>query len=428
MLSQDDNDLLTQTGPGTPMGEVFRRNWLPILISSELPGNDCPPVRVQVLSERLIAFRDSDGKLGLVDEFCAHRGISLWFGRNEEGGIRCPYHGWKYDVEGNCTDIPSESTDSGLCDKIKLTAYPMIEKGGVIWVYMGPKELTPPEPEWEFICVPAENTFSSKRIQECNWLQAMEGGIDSSHVSFLHRFTMNKDPLFKGAKGNQYNLKDSKPAFEVKQVDGGLLIGARRNADDENYYWRVTPFIAPTFTMIPPRGDHPVHGHFWVPIDDHTNMSWSYDYHPARALSADERAAMERGEGIHVPYIPGTFRPLQNKENDYLMDRDAQKNGGSYSGIDGFAMQDASVQESMGPIVDRTKENLVSTDNGIIMARKVLKRAALNLRDKGIQPPGVDPEHQKIRSVAKLIPKSEDFLESAADDFKVKPGIRQTSV
>ena len=160
MLSREDNDLLTQTGPGTAMGEMFRRYWLPVLLSSELPENDCPPVRVQVLSERLIAFRDSDGQLGLIDEFCAHRGISLWFGRNEEGGLRCPYHGWKYDVNGNCMEIPSEPEESGLCNRIKLTAYPMIEKGGVIWVYMGPKEHMPPEPEYEFASVPLEQTYS----------------------------------------------------------------------------------------------------------------------------------------------------------------------------------------------------------------------------------------------------------------------------
>ena len=428
MLIKQDNDLLTQTGPGTPMGEMFRRYWLPVLLSSELPENDCPPVRVQVLSERLIAFRDSDGKLGLMDEFCAHRGISLWFGRNEEGGIRCPYHGWKYDVNGNCTEIPSEPEESGLCEKIKLTAYPMIDKGGVIWAYMGPKEHQPPEPEWEFVSVPLDHTFTSKRVQECNWLQAMEGGIDSSHVSWLHSYTFTKDPLFKNAEGNKYNQQDRRPAFEVKPVDGGLLIGARRNAENDQYYWRVTPFIAPSFTMIPPRGDHPVHGHFWVPIDDENNMAWSYDYHPARPLTKEEREAMERVEGIHVAYVPGSFRPLQNKDNDYLMDREAQKRCETYSGIEGFAMQDASIQESMGPIVDRTKENLVSTDNGIIMARKVLKRACVALRDKGETPPGVSIEHQKIRSVSKLIPRNEDFLEAAAEDFKVKPGVRQTSV
>ena len=425
MLSREDNDLLTQTGPGTPMGDMFRRYWLPVLLSSELPENDCPPVRVQILSERLIAFRDSDGQLGLIDEFCAHRGISLWFGRNEEGGLRCPYHGWKYDVNGNCTEIPSEPEESGLCNRIKLTAYPMIEKGGVVWVYMGPKEHIPPEPEYEFASVPLEQTFSSKRIQECNWLQAMEGGIDSSHVSFLHRFTMNKDPLFKGAEGNKYNLKDSKPAFEVKQIEDGLLM-ARDEMRKRPVLLASNAICCALFYRYH-QGDHPIMI-FWIPIDDHNCMSWSYDYHPVRPLSKEEREAMERGEGIHVACIPGTFRPVQNKDNDYLMDREAQKRGQSYSGIEGFAIQDSSVQESMGPIVDRTKENLVSTDNGIIMARKVLKRAVIALRDKGQTPPGVAVEEQRVRSVSKLIPRSEDFLEAAKEDFKVREGVKQTSV
>jgi len=316
MLKREQNELLTRTGPGTPMGELFRRYWIPILLSSELPEPDCPPVRVKVLSERLIAFRDSSGKLGLIDEFCAHRGVSLWFGRNEEGGIRCPYHGWKYDVNGQCTEVPSEPAESGFCQKIKLTSYPMIDKGGVIWTYMGPKDTIPPEPEYEFATVPANQTYMSKRLQECNWLQALEGGIDSSHVSFLHRGALNTDPLFKGAKGNQYNLRDSAPKFEVVEYEGGLLIGARRNAEEGNYYWRITQWVMPFFTVIPPRADHPIHGHFWVPIDDENCFAWSYDYHPTRALTADEVKAMDDGYGVHVKLVPGTFRPLQNKDND----------------------------------------------------------------------------------------------------------------
>ena len=187
MLRKEQNDLLTQTGPGTPMGDLFRAYWLPALLAEELPENDCPPVRVKMLSERLLAFRDSEGKFGLIDEFCAHRGVSLWFGRNEECGLRCPYHGWKYDVTGQCVDVPSEPRESGFCQKIKLKSYPLVKRGPVLWTYMGPPEKQPPLPEWEFATVPAEQTFISKRLQECNWLQAMEGGIDSSHVSFLHR-------------------------------------------------------------------------------------------------------------------------------------------------------------------------------------------------------------------------------------------------
>ena len=222
-------------------------------------------------------------------------------------------------------EVPSEPAESGFCKKIKLKSYPLVEKGGVVWVYMGPAEQRPPDPEWEFATVPAAQSYISKRLQECNWLQAMEGGIDSSHVSFLHSGQLNHDPLFKGAKGNQYNLGDRKPVFEVVESEGGLYIGARRNAENGNYYWRITQFVLPSFTQIAPRGGHTVHGHFWIPIDDENCWTWSYDFHPTRDLTALERQAMQDGKGIHVKYTPGTYRPLANKDNDYLMDRAAQK-------------------------------------------------------------------------------------------------------
>jgi phthalate 4,5-dioxygenase len=427
MLRQDQNDLLTQTGPGTPTGRLFRSSWIPALLPEELPENDCPPVRVKLLSERLIAFRDSEGRYGLMDEFCAHRGVSLWFGRNEECGLRCPYHGWKYDVTGQCIDMPSEPEGSTFARKVKLTSYPLVERGGVLWAYMGPPELQPPPPEWEFATVPTRQSIITKRLQECNWLQALEGGIDSSHVSFLHRGDLNTDPMFKGAKGNQYNLNDARPFFEVVESPGGLYIGARRNAENGNYYWRITQWVMPTFTMIPPRGDHCVHGHFWIPIDDQNCWTWSYDYHPTRPLKESEVAAVRAGKGIHVQYIPGTFRPTANKDNDYLMDRAAQKRGETYSGVGGFAMQDAAVQESMGPIVDRAKENLVSTDNGIIMMRHRLLRA-LKAMEKGEQPPGIDLAHQRVRSAAVVLPPDQPFKDAAREALIAKPGVAPASV
>src|ERR687894_1080209 len=192
-MRAEQNELLTRTGPGTPMGILFRRYWLPALLASELPEPDCAPVRVKLLSECLIAFRDTENRLGLIDEFCAHRGVSLWFGRNEDSGLRCPYHGWKYDVTGQCVDVPSEPVESGYAKKINLKSYPLIKIGDILWTYMGPKDKEPPYPEWEFALVPPEQTFTSKRLQECNWLQAMEGGIDSSHVSLLHRGTIDRD-------------------------------------------------------------------------------------------------------------------------------------------------------------------------------------------------------------------------------------------
>ncbi|NWB91423.1 aromatic ring-hydroxylating dioxygenase subunit alpha [Pseudomonas agarici] len=428
MLRKEVNDLLAQTDPGKPMGDMFRRYWIPALLANELPEDDCPPVRVKLLSERLIAFRDTQGKYGLMDEFCAHRGVSLWFGRNEEGGLRCPYHGWKYDTTGQCVDVPSEPESSGFCQKIKLQSYPMVKVGDILWTYMGPKEHQPPLPQFEFANVPADQTFTSKRLQESNWLQTMEGGIDSSHVSFLHSGNLNTDPLFKGARGNQYNLSDRMPFFEVVKHDGGLYIGARRNAEEGKYYWRITPWVMPCFTMVPPRGDHPLHGHFWIPIDNENCWAWSFDYHPNRALTPEERGAMEAGKGIHCEYEEGTFRPKANKDNDYLIDRLAQKEGRTYSGVEGIAIQDSSLQESMGPLVDRTKENLVSTDNGIIMARQMLRKAVTALTEKGVQPPGVDPVHHRVRSVAVVLPPDEAFDEACKEYLQARAGVAHTSV
>lgn len=422
MLKKEQNELVTRTSAGTPMGEMFRRYWLPALLSEELAEPDGPPVRVQLLGERLIAIRDTQGRLGVMDEFCAHRGVSLWFGRNEENGLRCPYHGWKYDVSGRCVEVPSEPEGSRLCERIALKSYPLIERGGVIWIYMGPPELQPPPPEWEFATVPAAQSFTSKRVQECNWLQALEGGIDSSHVSFLHSGGLNTDPLFKGAKGNEYNMNDLRPQFEVTDAEGGLFIGVRRKAEPGSLYWRITPWIMPCFTMVPPRGDHPVHGHFWVPIDDENCWAWSFDYHPTRALKDSEVQAMKDGAGIHCKYVPGTYIPLANKSNDYLMDRAKQRTGELYSGVESIAIQDSSLQESMGPIQDRTREHLTGTDRGIVQARRRLIAAATALAESGTAPPGNEPHVQKVRSAAVVLPEGQPFQEAAREALRAEPG------
>ncbi len=427
-MKAEQNEFLTRTGPGTPMGALFRRYWLPVLLAEELPERDCPPVRVTLLSEKLLAFRDSNNRYGLIDEFCAHRGVSLWFGRNEEGGLRCPYHGWKYDVTGQCVEVPSEPAASGFAQKMKLNAYPLIERGGVLWTYMGPAEHQPPLPEHEWAMVPPAQRLVSKRLQECNYLQAMEGGIDSSHVSFLHRFTMSRDPMFKKAtQSHQYNLGDLAPHFDVVESDGGLYIGVRRNTGDGRHYWRITQWVMPSFTLIPPRGDHPIGGHCWVPIDDERCWVFSTNHHATRALTAEEREACERGEGIHAPLIPGTYRPRANRDNDYLIDRPGQRANQTFSGVAGFAMQDASIQESMGPIQDRTRENLVNTDNGIIMARNRLVRAAKAL-DKGTPPPGVDPAVQRVLAVSIVLPTDAHYKDAARNALLPQPGQAHATV
>jgi hypothetical protein len=309
-------------------------------------------------------------------------------------------------------DLPSEPEESGMRKGIKLKSYPAIELGDVVWVYMGPPELKPAPPELEWVMVAPERRFVSKRLQESNYLQAIEGGIDSSHVSFLHSGELETDPLFKGSRANQYNLDDRMPVFDVVDFEGGLLIGARRKAEQGRYYWRITPWIMPWYTIIAPRAGHPIGAHAWVPIDDERCWAWSINYHPGRALSASEVKAMKDGSGIHVKYTPGTFIPLANKANNYLIDRSAQKRGRSYSGVEGIAMQDASLQESMGPIQDRSREHLCMTDKGIVGTRSRLLRAAKANRE-GKPIPALDPASQRVRSCAIELPVGQPFKDGA---------------
>jgi phenylpropionate dioxygenase-like ring-hydroxylating dioxygenase large terminal subunit len=425
-MKAEENELLTRTGPGTPMGELFRRYWIPALKSDELPEPDCAPVRLTLLSEKLVAFRDSSGRIGIIDEFCAHRGVSLWFGRNEENGLRCPYHGWKYDVTGHCTEVPSEDAGSGFCQRIKLTSYPTIERGEVVWIYMGAPEHRPPPPEFEWVTVPATHRFASRRHQECNYLQAMEGGIDSVHLSFLHRGDLRSDPLHAGSKGAEY-ARNTDGKFEVHETQGGMIIGVRRSAEPGYLYWRITQWIMPFFTIIPPYGDNALNGHAWVPVDDENCMSWSMTHHPTRRLSDDELATMRNGGGIHVKLIPGTLRPVVNRDNDYLMDRAAQKAGKTYCGVTGIAMQDAAIQESMGPIQDRTREHLTATDRAVILARRRLIQAARAVAD-GKEPDGIRAAAQRVRSASLVLPEQQNFYDAAGDALAVKEGVMHASV
>jgi len=419
-MRADQNELLTRTGPGTPLGQLFRRYWLPALLASELAERDGAPLRVKLLSERLIAWRDSQNRLGLMDEFCAHRGVSLWFGRNEENGLRCCYHGWKYDVTGQCIDVPSEPASSGFAQKIKLKSYPTVEAGGVIWAYLGPPAEQPAAPSFEWVNLPSSHVYISKRWQECNYLQAMEGGIDSSHVSFLHRYDLDRDPLHRNTDGAKHT-RNTNTVFDILESPGGLLIGARRNADPGYHYWRVTQWLMPWYTLIPPYKGNALNGHAWVPMDDHHHMAWTMTFHPVRALTDEELDTMRGGGGVHAELIPGTFQPVANRHNNYLMDREAQEAGRSYNGIKGLAMQDASVQESMGLIQDRSKENLVSTDNAIIMARLRMRKAAQAVA-QGVRPPGLEQEAQNVRSASFILPEDGAFAETALDAAKVRQG------
>ena len=423
MLTREENEFLTRSGPGTPMGELFRRYWIPIMRADELSAPDCPPVRITVLCEQMVAFRDSQGRIGLIEEFCAHRGASLWFGRNEENGLRCPYHGWKYDVTGQCVDLPSEPE---LCGRIKLASYPCIEKGGAIWTYLGAPEHRPPEPAFEWCTVPAGSRYVSRRLQECNYLQAMEGGIDSVHLSFLHRGDLRSDPLHKGSRGAKF-ARNTDGRFEVVETPGGMIIGVRRSADPGHLYWRITQWIMPFFTMIPPYGDNALNGHAWVPVDDENCMAWCMTHHPTRPLTDTEMETMRNGGGIHVNLIPGTVRPVVNRDNAYMIDREAQAAGKTYSGVKGISMQDAAIQESQGAVQNRSREFLVATDRAIVLARRRLRRVALDLQ-KGVAPDGIDARDQQVRSASLVLPENVNFYHAAAEALRMTEGVEHVSV
>ncbi|MED1796694.1 Rieske 2Fe-2S domain-containing protein [Brevibacillus nitrificans] len=414
MLSVEDNKLLTETGPNTLMGKLLRRYWIPALLSDELPEPDCPPVRVKLLGEKLIAFRDSNNKVGLLDELCPHRKASLFFGRNEEGGLRCVYHGWKFDTCGKCVDMPSEPPESSFKNNVTIKSYPCRDVGGIIWTYMGPEDEMPELPFLEWTLVPKSHRYFSRRIQENNYFQAIEGGIDSSHISFLHRNIQRSKTDAQKALAN-----DRSPKFEVSKTDYGLLIGAKRKAAEGTVYWRITQFLMPWYTMIPPFG--PTRGgHAWVPMDDEHCWHWSFSWNPLEPLKEEELAETRSGNDLHASLIPGTFRTVQNKDNDYQIDWELQASGQAFSGIRGIGMQDAAVQESAGSITDRSQEKLGTSDAAIIVARRVMIHAAKGL-EKGETPPGLDSSKQRVRAASVMLPEGIPFQEGAKERMELKP-------
>jgi hypothetical protein len=297
---------------------------------------------------------------------------------------------------------------------MRIKSYPCVERGDVLWAYMGPPDTQPPPPELEWCLVPASHRFVSKRYQASGWLQAMEGGIDTTHASWVHRFELDQDPMHNQAYANKYIKADRNAVFDLEEAPHGLTIFGRRNGEEDSHYWRVTQWIFPWFTLIPPFGPHALGGHMWIPIDDESCWAWSVNFLPDRPLPDDELQAMREGKGIHVKYIPGTFVPLANPGNDWLIDRQAQKDLRSFSGVEGFSIQDASLQESMGPIQDYSKEHLVSTDRPIVTVRRMLARAAKALQE-GTQPPARDPAAQRVRAASVLLARPVKAQEWARD-------------
>tara|TARA_B100000315_G_C14592443_1_gene596687 strand:- start:5025 stop:6326 length:1302 start_codon:yes stop_codon:yes gene_type:complete len=414
-MKKELNERLTQIGAGTPMGELFRRFWLPALLTSELNGPDEEAVPLRILGEDLVAFRDTDGRLGVLDAHCPHRLASLSYGRNEECGLRCIYHGWKFDVEGNCVDIPSEPAASQkIRDKIKIKSYPTLERGGAIWIYMGPKEYTPPFPEYEWARFPSEQSAAIKRFQPCNYAQALEGGIDSAHISFLHRDFPAADKSNSGPNNvhGKFASECRNPEFSVNETNYGLQIIAKRALDNiDDVYYRVTQFLVPCFQMIPPilmegrLKTNPTTGNVWVPIDDYNTWNWGFTS-DAEALT-DQQKKLLGPEGIWGD-LDDNYHALQNSSNRYMFDLERQRKT-NFSGIQGVRNQDAAVVESMGPIVDRTQEHLGHSDSGIAMFRRLMLRLANELAD-GREPDAAQrAEAFNIRSVSIILDKSEEL-------------------
>ena len=382
MLSATDNAYLNTSEPNTPMGNYLRCHWHPVALSEEDAKPDCAPIRLKVMGEDLLLFRDSKGKTGLIEPFCAHRGADLFFGRNEECGIRCIYHGWKYDIHGNCIDMPNVPKDAAYHGKIKIKAYPTQEFADMVWAYMGPPDIQPFEvPQLEAGLVPPSHRYVTKRLVECNWTHSMEGALDTAHFSFLHM----PAPAFR--KDDSSNIaadesrirwlrNDPAPRFKIIDHEVGFLIGGARNADPGDHYWRLTQYMLPTHSITPSAmPNETYYGYSWVPIDDYSCWMYVYAWHPDQAISDEERKKyIKGGYGQFAELGPG-YVPLRNRSNSYLMSREEQKTI-SFTGIRGIAEQDQMAQESQGYMIDRTKENLSPTDVGIIRFRKLLLQEA----------------------------------------------------
>jgi phthalate 4,5-dioxygenase len=403
MFSRPENELLTRVSPGAPMGELMRRYWIPALLSEEIPAPDCPPVRVKLLGEELVAIRDSNGRVGLLDEHCSHRGTSLFYGRNENCGLTCIYHGWKYDVEGNVLETPAEPPDSDFRKKIRHTAYPCKEVAGIVFTYMGPRAALPLFPEYEWVRLPADQTHVVKSFLNCNYLQGLEGDFDSAHTTFLHCNNL---------KDFSRLNRDGSPALEAEETGYGMRAISIRQLESGQSYVRVSPFILPAFSIVPGPATAKFEAsdsrafRFWVPIDD--TRTWFY------ILTMRDTPFSREEKKAARSWVDANYRRVRNLGNDYLQDREHQRKT-SYSGIRAVipAEQDGCATESMGPIYDRSREHLGYSDKTIIALRRLLLKAVTAVQE-GKEPPHIvrDPstnDFSWLRAAKIVIPPGESW-------------------
>jgi phenylpropionate dioxygenase-like ring-hydroxylating dioxygenase large terminal subunit len=430
MLKREDNELLVRVGPKTAMGDLMRLYWLPFLLSKDVPA-DGQPYRVRLLGEDLVAFRDSDGRVGLVDQACPHRGAPLVFARNEEGGLRCVYHGWKFSVDGRCQEMPAEPENTPMLNRVRVKAYPVRERHGVLWAYMGPDEDPPALPDLEWNMVPPENVHVSMRIQDCNWLQALEGEIDSAHAAILH------GRVDSGGSIDQWKqAADLAPKFEVVQHDAGVHVASRRKLDEDKNYIRVNQFLMPFWTLVPPFSQFPeLSGHAWVPIDDEHTLCIMFSYHPSqpfyektRKLFAAGHNGRETGHASDTSFEP---RPVTYPYHNYWSKYN-RENAYGYApalaekynaGMPGLWLQDAACQSGVSPIYDRSKENLGVSDSGVARTRRVLLEAVKRLAAESVRPPSVeDPSKFLVRAISITIPAGGDWMAAGSEFMRAAPG------
>jgi phthalate 4,5-dioxygenase oxygenase subunit len=424
-MTHEENEMLVRTRAGTPMGDLFRSFWEPVALSAEIAEPDGPQVRVKVMGEELLVFRTSDGTPALITPRCAHRGANLFFGRNEAGGIRCAYHGWKFGPDGRCLDMPTIDPErtAALCAKARITAYPARDWGGFVWAYLGRRDVSPPLPQLEFALVPPSHRHVSKKFQECNWAQAAEGAIDTAHFSFLHQpvVTADDDADERAARATRGYAKqtmsadhvrwmreDPRPRFDVRPHRAGLVVGTSRKADTHDRYWRIAQYLMPNHAYTPSAtAGQTYHAQTWVPIDDESCWVYVYSWNPDRPLTDDERASYARGGAVY-PEMDDRWMPVRHRGNDYLLDRRLQKTE-NFTGIIGVSEQDAAIQDSQGRIADRTRELLGPTDLGVVQFRRLMLGAAKALVD-GHEHAAIDaPETYRVRAGGIVAPKDLPF-------------------
>ena len=410
MLSREENELLCRVEGETPMGRLMRAHWIPACMSEEVAESDGTPVRIRLLGEDLVAFRDTAGRVGVLDEHCPHRRASLALARNEECGLRCLYHGWKVDVDGNVIERPSESHEAVLAKKVVHKTYPCREAGGFLWVWMGkPEEMRELEPPaW----APTPDTRISivKMHVRCNWAQVLEGAIDSAHSSSLHSSDMVPAQVDRaGAYGKEWlrPSTDRAPRLEVERTDFGFrYVAIRKPIRDAGThdYLRITLFVAPFTVLIPPNDRYNL-SILNIPIDDTNTMFYFIAWSEGEGIDALAWREFCRAQvGID---LDTSFLPLRTRANNYLQDRQAMKVG-NHTGIDGIPNQDMAMWETMGSIADRSRERLGASDVAIVQFRRIMIEAArrVALGEPAIgTAPGRIPQ-VRLRSFEGIVPKS----------------------